>query len=72
VFIYDASLPPSVQFLTVTAVGGQEKTAQLLLDGVPMGRAVQVFSWNVPLARGRHVLSVSCGGEQASAEFEVK
>lgn len=72
VFIYDASLPASVQFLSVTAVGGQEKSASLTLDGQPVGNASQVFSWNVPLARGTHVLTVTCGTERAVSEFEVK
>ena len=72
VFIYDASLPPSVQFLSVTAVGGQEKSASLSLDGQPVGTASQVFSWSVPLSRGTHVLSVTCGTERAVSEFEVK
>ncbi len=71
-FIYDASLPASVQFLTVTAVGGTEKSATLSLDGIPLGNAVQVFSWNVPLSRGTHVLSVTCGNERTVSEFEVK
>ncbi len=71
-FIYDASLPPSVQYLTVTAVGGREKSASLSLDGKLIGQARQVFSWNVPLSRGRHTLTVVCGEEQTKAEFEVK
>ena len=72
VFIYDASLPPAVQFLSVTAVGGQEKSAVLYLDGVPVGNAIQVFSWNIPLTRGTHTLSVICGTERTVSEFEVK
>lgn len=72
VFIYDASLPPSVQFLSVTAVGGTEKSAVLQLDGSTVGNAVQVFSWNIPLTRGTHTLTVICGGERTVSEFEVK
>ncbi|MBQ9538334.1 MAG: hypothetical protein IJU95_03605, partial [Treponema sp.] len=72
VFIYDASLPPSVQFLTVTAVGGLEKTATLYLDGQVISTVSQVFSWNIPLSRGKHTLPLVCGVERCSAEFEVK
>jgi hypothetical protein len=71
-FIFDASLPASVQFLSVTAVGGKEKSAILTLDGKPVGSASQVFSWNIPLSRGFHVLAVTCGTERAVSEFEVK
>ncbi|MCR5620335.1 MAG: transglycosylase domain-containing protein [Treponema sp.] len=71
-FIYDASLPASVQYLSVTAVGGKEKSASLTLDGQPVGNASQVFSWNIPLSRGFHVLTVTCGTERAVSEFEVK
>ncbi len=71
-FIYDPTLPRRVQVVGVKAVGGEEKSAVLYLDGEMVGEARGVFSWNIPLSKGMHQLTVVCGSEDASASFSVK
>ena len=71
-FVYDGSLPATVQMLSVKAVGGVQSRAELYVDGVSYGIASDVFSWNVPLAVGRHDLTVVCGNETVSSSYTVK
>ena len=71
-FVYDPTLPQRVQMVGVKAVGGEEKNAVLYLDGDIIGEARNIFSWNIPLSRGTHQLTVVCGSEDASASFIVK
>ncbi len=72
VFVYDSSLPDSVQLLRILASGGQNETAVLWLDGNLVGTCRGVFSWNVPLSRGSHTLTVECGGSTVSSVYQVQ
>ena len=72
VFIYDPSLPSSVQMLQVQAVGGASERASLYVDGNFAGDASGIFSWSTPLVRGRHQLAVECGGQSYTVSFTVK
>lgn len=70
-YVYDHSLPPSVQILSVRAVGGEDKYARLFFDDTDMGTAENIFSWNIPLAIGAHKLKVVCGSESTETYFIV-
>jgi len=72
VFIYDPTLPASVQMLQVQAVGGAAESASLYADGELVGTASGVLSWNLPLARGTHTIAVECAGEESVSSFTVK
>ncbi len=72
-FIYNPSLPMSVQQLTVTAVGGNGTSAELFLDNKSAGLVKNVFSWKIPLTPGEHELYVVCDGQKTNvSRFVVK
>ncbi len=71
-FYYDDSIPPSRQKLLVEASGGTDEKAVFLLDGSLLVETVRPFTAQVPIVRGKHHVTVQCGGESASIDFEVK
>ncbi len=71
-FIYDASIPQSAQVLRVEVTGGHSSEATLFADGKFVSTATDLFSWNVPLTRGTHTLTVRCAGEEASISYTVR
>ena len=71
-FVYDVSLPAGVQMLCVKAIGGKCNVAELYVDGVSFGTASDIFSWNVPLSVGNHVLTLVCGSESVTSYYNVK
>lgn len=71
-FFYDLSLPPSVQFLRIEAVGGSSPTASLYADGKFVCEKSQPFYWNIPLEKGNHFVTVECNGEAKTVSYTVK
>ena len=71
-FYYDDSIPSSRQKVLVEARGGREEKARFLLDGKLLVESQRPFSARLPLTRGSHRLTVVCGSESDSIEFEVK
>jgi len=71
-FVYDPTVPQSVQSLRVEVVGGRTLSAELLVDGESAGTVDGRFYWNVPLTKGNHTLTVVCGEEKASIIYSVE
>lgn len=71
-FLYDYSLPDSVQKINVKAIGGSESIARLYMDNQLIGEASSVFAWDVPLKIGSHTLTVECGQQTDSVTIFVK
>lgn len=72
VFVYDPSVPQNVQLLRIQVVGGTSPDAELYLDDVSFGKMRDRFSWNVPLTRGTHELTVNCGQETKTIGYSVE
>lgn len=71
VFLFDASLVPASQMLSVYASGGSAERAELLLDGRSIGFSRGAYRWRIPLERGQHLLIVRKGQEEARCRFSV-
>ena len=71
-FVYDSSLPAGVQVLNVKAAGGSKSHAELYVDGMSCGTVYDIFSWNIPLSVGKHVLTLVCGDETVTSCYTVK
>ncbi len=72
VFVYDPSLPSSVQYISVLASGGKENNATLFYDNVSFGKASDVLKWQIPLVRGSHKIEVISGNEVQVVHYTVK
>ena len=71
-FYYDESVPQYRQKLVVEAIGGDADSAQFFVDGKFFEEHGRPFVAQIPLSRGQHRVSVSCGKQKTEIQFTVK
>jgi len=71
-FVFDPTVPQNVQSLRVQAYGGVSSSAELFVDDISFGIKKSTLFWNVPLAKGSHLLRIECGGEEKTISYTVR
>ncbi len=71
VFVLNPQMPEEVQRLHVMALGGKSVPITLFVDGDFYGTS-DSLTWDVPLIRGSHVLTVTSGDEKYSVSYSVR
>ncbi|MBQ2081394.1 MAG: transglycosylase domain-containing protein [Treponema sp.] len=72
VFVLDPLMPAEVQKIHVMALGGQHGGAQLFVDGDHFYGFSDSLTWDVPLMRGAHTLTVVSGDESHTISYTVQ
>lgn len=71
-FFYDPGVPPSSQYMRVQAIGGKSEKASLYVDDQFFSQIELPFAWNIPLKRGEHTITVTCGDSSVTHTYTVK